>query len=108
MQSEYELTDEQVQDGLAFARMVADDKLWPALQRLTARLNADAIAKWEADTTDAFSKKWLRGYREAIGEFLPRVADQARDAQNHLAVAREVEKVLPVQEGLGAGDLAIA
>jgi hypothetical protein len=103
------LTDEQIQDGLAFARLVADDRTWPALQRLVARFNDSAIAKWEQDDKDQFTKKWLRGYRECAGDVLPAVVQLAQDAQAAVQAAKDLERVEKfAEDGMGSGDLAIA
>jgi hypothetical protein len=110
MLSELDLTDEMVQDGLAFGRLLEDDRTWPAIKRLLAKLNEDAIALWEADESDAYSKKWLRGYRQALTDVALRVEEKSQRAQNHVLAARETakrERALS-DDGMGSGDLAIA
>lgn len=109
MLSETDLPDEVVQDGLAFSRLMEDPKAWPALLRLVAKFNADAIDRWEQDKTGECSRKWLRGYREASGDFLPRIAAMAQAALAHVE-SKKVEKVVLTrsEEGMGSGDLAIS
>jgi len=111
MLSENELTDEMVRDGLAFAELLKDERLWPAVKRLLTKLNEDAISRWEADKGPEreYSRKWLRGYREALGDVTLRIVDTSNLAANHLTAAKEAEAVtrsVP-DDGMGSGDLAI-
>ena len=103
------LTDEQVQDGLAFARLRADEKAWPALERLVRKLTEDGITAWQEDTTGERSKKWLRGWRELARGIIPAMDQLASDALTHVAAKKEAETIVRTQsdEGLGSGDLAI-
>lgn len=105
-----DLTDEQVQDGLAFARLIEDTRAWPALERLVKQLHDDAIKEWESDQTGELSKKWLRGARGMASALLPAIVQRAQDAQAQIVANREAEEVVRSrsEEGLGSGDLAIA
>lgn len=111
MQSEFELDDQQIQDGLAFAEIMDDERAWAAIARLIGKFNADAISHW-ADNPDGgpYSKKWLRGYRQAISDFMPRMAQMAQDSLAHLEAAKQAKDIVKSksEEGLGSGDLAIA
>lgn len=101
-----ELTPEQLQDGLAFAKLMEDEKTWPALQRLIRKLHDDCITRWEKED---LSKKWLAGSREMAGAFIPALTQLALDAQGQIDGEKESRTAHPLpEEGLGAGDLAIA
>jgi len=105
------LSDEQRQDGLAFARLIQDEKTWPALERLVRRLHDDAIQKWaDSKDGDQYTKKWLRGAREMAGGFLPAVQQLAQDAIQSIEAEKEAQVIArtTAEDGLGSGDLAIA
>ena len=110
MLNEHQLEDELVQDGLAFARMMADERLWPALKRMLNRMNDDAIGMWERDDTEQHTKKWLRGYREAVGGVEGKITQIAELAKSHVIAAQEAEKIVRSvsDDGIGSGDLSIA
>lgn len=103
------LTDEQVQDGLAFSRLMEDEYQWPALQRLVARLQDDAIRVWQEDQTDQFSKKWLRGSREMAMNFLNAIQGLSEQACVQVTAQKEAEQLVKSRsdEGMGSGDLAL-
>lgn len=110
MTNELDLPPELVADGLALGALTADAKAWPALVRLLDRMNAAAITTWENDKTDDYSKKWLRGYRQALGDLQQRITEMAKDATAH-TTAKELTEVAGktlVDEGFGSGDVAIA
>lgn len=107
MLSETDLPEEVVQDGLAFAKLMEDERIWGALLRLVAKFNSDAIERWESDTTGEYSKKWLRGYRQAAGDLLPRIASIAQSAKVHLeSKTTEEQAMLRSDEGMGSGDIS--
>ena len=110
MLNEFDLTDEMVKDGLAFAHLMEDERTWGAIIRLLAQFNADAISRWETDDKDIYTKKWLRGYREALNDLSMRIAQRAQDAKAHVSAKVEGERVARVisDDGKGSGDLAIA
>jgi len=110
MLSENELSDEMFKDGRACAELMADERLWPAVLRLLKAMNEDAISRWEADKTDEYSKKWLRGYREALGDVSLRIVESSQRAATHLAAVKDAELVTRSMsdDGMGSGDLAIA
>jgi hypothetical protein len=108
------MTDEQLQlqDGLAFYRLLQDEKMAAALERLCRRLNDDAIGRWEQDKTPTkdYSKKWLKGSREMAGCFLPAIKQMAQDSMDESDAAREAETLMrsSADDGMGSGDLSIA
>ena len=110
MLNELDLPDELVKDGLAFGHLMDDERTWGAFIRLLAQFNADAISRWEADDSDRYSKKWLRGYREALNDMSMRIAQRAEDAKAHVKAKVEGERLARVvaDDGKGSGDLAIA
>ena len=105
------MTDEQMQDGIAFYRLLQDEKMAAALERLCRRLNDDAIGRWEQDKTPTkdFSKKWLKGSREMAGCFIPAIKQMAEDAIAEQDAAKEAQVQVrsSADDGMGSGDLAI-
>lgn len=110
MQNELELSDESVQDGLAFARLMEDERLYGAFIRMLAQFNADAISKFEQDDDGKYTKKWLRGYREALNDMSMRIMQKAQDSAAFVQAKREGEKQIKAisDDGRGSGNLAIA
>ena len=109
MLNEHELTPEMVEDGIAMRRLMSDERQWAALSRILAKMNADAISRWERDESGSYSKKWLRGYREAATDLSVIIESTALNAESHVHAAVEAEKVTRsiAEDGLGSGDLAI-
>ena len=110
MLNELELTDDMVQEGLAFAKLMEDERQWNALTSLLRRLNEDAIARWSEGDGDKYTKKWLRGYREALMDITARIVQQANDSAAYVEAKREGERQIRLSpdNGSGTGDLAIA
>src|SRR5512147_1976616 len=75
--------DQQKEDREALARLQQDTKIYPALQRLLAKLNEDAITKWT--NGEDVKKAWLRGYRECLDDLRGAVEQMAVDAQDDAA-----------------------
>ena len=107
---EQKLTDEQVQDGLAFARLKQDEKAWPAIERLVRRLHDDAIARWADDKSGDYGKKWLKGSREMAAAIIPAIEGLAQDAIKSVESEKEAQVIArtTAEDGMGSGDLAIA
>lgn len=105
------MTEEQMQDGIAFYRLLQDEKMATALERLCRRLNDDAIGRWEQDKTPTkdYSKKWLKGSREMAGCFIPAIKQMADDsiAEQEAAKEAQVQIRSSADDGMGSGDLAI-
>lgn len=107
METEFDLPDEQVQDGLAFARLMADERVWPALQRLLAKLKEDAIVQF-TDEREGATKKWLKGYRQCLDDLQARMVDSTNLATNHVENKKLVSDAARsmADEGMGVGDIA--
>lgn len=98
------LTDQQVSDGLAFARMKEHHpKAWAALERLIARMRTDAAERF-ADS-DSLDKAWLKGARETLAQVLPAMEQLAEDAQAEVVESQNPE--VQAGEMRGSDDLAI-
>ena len=111
MQNELDLPDEMVREGLALRRLTADEEVWPALQRLLRDMNAGAISLWESDDKDGkYGKKWLRGYRQCLVDLAARIEEKAKLSENHVEAKKLTADAARsmVDEGMGAGDIAIA
>ena len=104
------LTEEQVQDGLAFARLKQDEQAWPALERLARKLHDDAIARWADDKSGEYGKKWLKGAREMASAIIPAIEQAARDSVENVESEKEAQVIArtTAEDGMGSGDLAIA
>lgn len=110
MLNELDLPDAMVQDGLALARLMEDERTWPVLERLFAKLNEDAIGQWTDDEDGKHGKKWLRGYRDCLVDIRRRIEETARLSVNHVEAKKQAEavKAIRLDEGIGAGDMAVA
>jgi hypothetical protein len=109
------LNEDDFRDGLALNRALHDNEdLLPALVAIAKRMNDDAIAKWTAaesrDGENPYSKKWLRGYREAAADFVPNIQQRIQDAVSELESRQDERRLLKsrAEDGIGSGDLAIA
>lgn len=85
---------------------MADEELWPALQRLVKRIREDATETFAGDPN--LKRAWLKGALDSCGFFLANIAQTAEDAQKTLEEERQAREVARsvAEDGVGSGDFA--
>lgn len=103
------LSDDQKQriaDGIAFRRLMEDENVWPALERLIKHMRDDAMATFAQE--DSLSRKWLKGVLDTCDLLLANVKLMVSDSQRAIDEEKELEMASRsrAEDGAGAGDFA--
>ena len=105
-----QVSDQQYEDGLALLRLVdKHPEAWDAIERLAERLSNDLIHQWSSDDSGKYTKKWLRGAREANDALVPALRAMMDATRDSISERKDLEVAgkLPAEDGQGTGDLAL-
>ena len=85
---------------------MADEELWPALQRLVRRMRDDVTDKFRRDKN--LGREWLDAGIDALAQVIPNVEQTALDAAAALEEERQAREVARsvAEDGVGSGDFA--